>query len=136
MKWLIVVGGAVAAVGLFLLATASADTTLFARHYPLLLGLNAALAALLAALVGTQLVILRFRSKRGRSANSSGIGAAQLAANARRNQVRRIHQFIQWLTGERGCGGASQFPTPASIGSFFFCFRKMSRDVSAAGLPH
>ena len=61
MKWLVIVGGAVAAVGLFLLATASADTTLFARHYPLLLGLNAALAALLAALVAIQLVLLARR---------------------------------------------------------------------------
>jgi two-component system, NtrC family, nitrogen regulation sensor histidine kinase NtrY len=63
MKWLIIIGGAVAAVGLFLLATASADTALFARHYPLLLGLNAALAALLAALVGTQLVLLARRHR-------------------------------------------------------------------------
>jgi nitrogen fixation/metabolism regulation signal transduction histidine kinase len=65
MKWLVLIGGAVAAVGLFLLATASADTTLFARHYPLLLGLNAALAALLAALVGIQLVVLarRYRAR-------------------------------------------------------------------------
>ena len=51
MKLLLLIGGALAAVRLFLLATASGDTTLFARHYPLLLGLNAALAALLAALV-------------------------------------------------------------------------------------
>jgi nitrogen fixation/metabolism regulation signal transduction histidine kinase len=63
MKWLVLIGGAVAAVGLFLLATASADTTLFARHYPLLLGLNAALAALLAALVGIQLVLLARRHR-------------------------------------------------------------------------
>ncbi len=61
MKWLVIIGGAVAAVGLFLLATASADTTLLARHYPLLLGLNAALAALLAALVAAQLVLLARR---------------------------------------------------------------------------
>ncbi|MGH8725159.1 MAG: ATP-binding protein [Burkholderiales bacterium] len=61
MKWLVLIGGAVAAVGLFLLATASADTTMFARHYPLLLGLNAALAALLAALVAIQLVMLARR---------------------------------------------------------------------------
>ena len=61
MKWLVIVGGVVAAVGLFLLATASADTTLFAHQYPLLLGLNAALAALLAALVVAQLVILTRR---------------------------------------------------------------------------
>jgi hypothetical protein len=51
MKWLLIVGGGVAAVGLFLLASASADTTLLARHYPLLLGVNAALAVLLAVLV-------------------------------------------------------------------------------------
>jgi len=61
MKWLVIIGGAVAAVGLFMLATASADTTLFARHYPLLLALNAALAALLAALVVIQLVMLARR---------------------------------------------------------------------------
>jgi nitrogen fixation/metabolism regulation signal transduction histidine kinase len=61
MKWLVLIGGVVAAVGLLLLATASADTTLFAQHYPLLLGINAALAALLAALVVAQLVILARR---------------------------------------------------------------------------
>ena len=63
MKWVVIVGGAVAAVGLFLLATASADTAIFARHYPLLLGLNAALAALLAALVAAQLVMLARRHR-------------------------------------------------------------------------
>ncbi len=65
MKLLLVVGGTVAAIGLFLLATASADTTLFARHYPLLLVLNAALATLLAALVAYQLIVLarRYRAR-------------------------------------------------------------------------
>jgi nitrogen fixation/metabolism regulation signal transduction histidine kinase len=63
MKWLLIIGGAVAAVGLFLLATASGDTAMFARHYPLLLGLNAALAALLAALVIAQLVMLARRHR-------------------------------------------------------------------------
>jgi len=63
MKWLVIIGGAVAAVGLFLLATASGDTALFARHYPLLLGLNAALAGLLAALVAYQLVMLARRHR-------------------------------------------------------------------------
>ncbi|HTG95942.1 MAG TPA: HAMP domain-containing protein, partial [Burkholderiales bacterium] len=63
MRWLVLIGGAVAAVGLFLLATASGDTAIFARHYPLLLGLNAALAALLAALVIAQLMILARRHR-------------------------------------------------------------------------
>jgi nitrogen fixation/metabolism regulation signal transduction histidine kinase len=65
MKLLLVIGGTVAAIGLFLLATASADTTLFARHYPLLLLLNAALAALLAGLVAYQLIVLvrRYRAR-------------------------------------------------------------------------
>ena len=48
MKLLLIIGGTVAALGLFLLATASGDTGLPEHHYPLLLGLNAALAALLA----------------------------------------------------------------------------------------
>src|SRR5258708_38504169 len=65
MKALLIIGGAVAAAGIFLLATASADTTLFARHYPLLLGLNAALAGLLAALVAYQLIAMvrRYRAR-------------------------------------------------------------------------
>ena len=55
MKLLILLCAALAGVLLFLLATASGNTTLFAQHYPLLLGLNAALAALLAALVAWQI---------------------------------------------------------------------------------
>ncbi|MGQ0544673.1 MAG: ATP-binding protein [Betaproteobacteria bacterium] len=65
MKLLLIVGGAVAAVGLFLLATASGDTSLFARHYPVILLLNAALAALLAGLVAFQLLAMarRYRAR-------------------------------------------------------------------------
>jgi nitrogen fixation/metabolism regulation signal transduction histidine kinase len=65
MKLLLIVGGVVAAVGLFLLATASGDTSLFARHYPLLLLLNAALAGLLAGLVAFQLLAMarRYRAR-------------------------------------------------------------------------
>jgi nitrogen fixation/metabolism regulation signal transduction histidine kinase len=65
MKQLLIVGGTVAAIGLFLLATASGDTALFAQQYPLLLALNAALAALLAGLVVYQLVAVarRYRAR-------------------------------------------------------------------------
>jgi nitrogen fixation/metabolism regulation signal transduction histidine kinase len=55
MRLLVILGAALAGVLLFLLATASGNTTLFAQHYPLLLGLNAALAGLLAALVAWQI---------------------------------------------------------------------------------
>ncbi len=58
MRALLIVGAALAGVLLFLLATASANTTLFASHYPLLLALNAALAALLSGLVIYQLASL------------------------------------------------------------------------------
>ena len=58
MSVLLIAGTALAGVLLFLLATASANTSLFAAHYPLLLILNAALAMLLAALVAWQLVLL------------------------------------------------------------------------------
>jgi len=65
VRLLLLIGAALAGVLLFLLATASANTALFARHYSLLLGLNAALAALLAALVVWQLVLLvrRYRQR-------------------------------------------------------------------------
>ncbi len=55
MRLLILLGAALAGVLLFLLATASGNTSVFADHYPLLLGLNAGLAALLAALVAWQI---------------------------------------------------------------------------------
>jgi two-component system, NtrC family, nitrogen regulation sensor histidine kinase NtrY len=66
MRTLLIVGAALAGVLLFLLATASAaDSTLLARHYPLLLGLNAALAGALAALVGYQIaaIVRRYRAR-------------------------------------------------------------------------
>ena len=65
MKFVVIVGGAVAALGLFLLATASGDTALLERQYPLLLALNAALATLLAGLVAYQLVSMarRYRAR-------------------------------------------------------------------------
>src|SRR5260221_3857117 len=55
MRLLILLGAALAGVLLFLLATGSGNPTMFAEHYPLLLGLNAVLAALLAALVAWQI---------------------------------------------------------------------------------
>jgi nitrogen fixation/metabolism regulation signal transduction histidine kinase len=65
MKLLLIIGSAVAAVGLFLLATASSDTTFFAQQYPLLLALNAVLAALLAGVVSYQLLAMarRYRAR-------------------------------------------------------------------------
>ena len=53
------------AVGLFLLATASANTALFAEYYRGLLIVNGTIAALLAVLVIRQLVMLRRRLKTG-----------------------------------------------------------------------
>ncbi len=65
MRTLLIVGSALAGVLLFLLASASANTTLFARQYPLLVVLNAALAGLLALLVLWQLFRLwrRYRAR-------------------------------------------------------------------------
>ena len=59
LRYLLVLFVALAAVTLFLLATATANTTLFAERYPFLLALNGAVALGLAALVGYQLYILR-----------------------------------------------------------------------------
>jgi nitrogen fixation/metabolism regulation signal transduction histidine kinase len=65
MKLLLIIGGGIAAVGLFLLATASGETTLLGRHYSLLFGLNAVLATLLAVLLAYQLTALvrRYRAR-------------------------------------------------------------------------
>ena len=59
LRYVLVACMALAAVTLFLLATAAANTALFAERYPLLLALNGGIALVLAALVGYQLYILR-----------------------------------------------------------------------------
>jgi len=58
MKYLLICSVALGAILLFLLAAASGNTALFSRHYALLLGMNAALAAALLALIGYQLWVL------------------------------------------------------------------------------
>ncbi len=55
IRWLLLVFACLAAISMFLLATASANTELFARRYDLLLVLNGALVVLLMLLVGVQL---------------------------------------------------------------------------------
>ncbi len=59
MKIALAVIAVLGAILLFLLATASANTELFASHYPLLLGVNAVAALALLVLVGIQLRALR-----------------------------------------------------------------------------
>lgn len=54
MKYLVIAAASFGAILLFLLASASANTALFARHYPWLLGLNAVVALSLLALVAWQ----------------------------------------------------------------------------------
>src|SRR5262249_32958802 len=65
MTYVVVASAALGGVLLFLLAGASGNTSLFAPHYPLLLILNAVIAAALVGLVGYQLLSLR-RALRGR----------------------------------------------------------------------
>src|SRR5258705_4687099 len=65
VKYLLIVCTVVGAVTLYLLATASANTALFAEHYPLLLELNSGLAVCLALLLGYQLYTLRQKLKAG-----------------------------------------------------------------------
>ena len=54
MKYLVIAAASFGAILLFLLASASANTALFARHYSWLLGLNAVVALSLLGLVGWQ----------------------------------------------------------------------------------
>ena len=59
MKYFLILCLGLGAVLLFLLSTASANTALFARHYPLLLALNGMVALCLLGLVIYQLSVLR-----------------------------------------------------------------------------
>ena len=66
LRYLLVVGGAVVSILLFLLATASDNSGFFDRYYSWLLGLNAAVAVSLLMLVGVSLTRLYVRYKRGK----------------------------------------------------------------------
>lgn len=59
MKYFLILCLGLGAVLLFLLSTASANTALFAEHYPLLLALNGVIALCLLGLVVYQLLVLR-----------------------------------------------------------------------------
>jgi nitrogen fixation/metabolism regulation signal transduction histidine kinase len=65
VRWLLLVIACLAAISMFLLATAASNTELFASRYRLLLAVNGALVALLMLLVGYQLWILRRNLRRG-----------------------------------------------------------------------
>src|SRR6266487_1187899 len=58
MTYVLIASAALGGILLFLLAAATANSPLFAEHYPLLLGLNAAIALALLGLVVYQLTIL------------------------------------------------------------------------------
>jgi PAS domain S-box-containing protein len=64
-KYLLVLCVGLGCVAVFLLATASASTTVFAEHYTLLLLLNGGVAVTLAALVVYQLITLRRKLRAG-----------------------------------------------------------------------
>lgn len=65
LRYLLVVGGAVAGILMFVLASASENTDFFERHYPWLLGMNLVVAVTLLGLVVLLLIRLvhQFRSR-------------------------------------------------------------------------
>jgi len=65
MRWVLLVLACLAAISMFLLATASANTELFARRYDLLLMVNGGLVVVLMLLVGYQLWRLSRNLKAG-----------------------------------------------------------------------
>lgn len=66
LRYVLVVGGAVVSILLFLLASASDNSDTFDRHYPWLLGLNALVAIALLGLVVLLLARLAKRYRRGK----------------------------------------------------------------------
>jgi len=66
VRWLLLIGACLGVISLFLLATASSNTTLFAGSYNVLVVLNGTMVGLLMVLVGYQLLRLRRNLRRGR----------------------------------------------------------------------
>jgi nitrogen fixation/metabolism regulation signal transduction histidine kinase len=65
LRWILLVLGSLAAIALFLLATATANTELFAGNYDALVILNGVMVGLLMLVVGWQLARLRRNLKAG-----------------------------------------------------------------------
>ena len=65
LRWLLLAAACLSAIGLFLLATATENTELFARGYDTLVVLNLAMVGLLMLIVAWQLWQLRRNYKRG-----------------------------------------------------------------------
>src|SRR5690606_8892886 len=65
IRYLLVVGGSIAGILLFLLASAADNSAFFERHYPLLLGLNLLMAGALLVLVSLLLTRLCRRYRAG-----------------------------------------------------------------------
>jgi nitrogen fixation/metabolism regulation signal transduction histidine kinase len=65
VRYVLILCVGLGAVALFLLATASVNTALFAEQYPLLLSLNGAVALMLVALIVYQLLTLRKKLRAG-----------------------------------------------------------------------
>ena len=80
LRWLLLAAACLAAIGLFLLATATENTELFARGYDTLVVLNFAVVGLLMLIVAWQLWQLRRNLKRGVAALCIGGGEATAIA--------------------------------------------------------
>ncbi len=65
LRWVMLAAACLAAIGLFVLATATSNTAFFAQHYDELLVLNGVMVALLMVIVGWQLWQLRRNLKAG-----------------------------------------------------------------------
>jgi nitrogen fixation/metabolism regulation signal transduction histidine kinase len=65
VRYVLILCVSLGAIALFLLATASANTALFAEQFPLLVALNGAVAAILTGLVAYQLTLLRRKRSAG-----------------------------------------------------------------------
>ncbi|HYT96339.1 MAG TPA: PAS domain-containing sensor histidine kinase, partial [Casimicrobiaceae bacterium] len=65
VRWVVLVLACLSGIALFLLATATANTALFAGNYDALVVLNAVLVALLMLVVGWQVMRLRRNLKAG-----------------------------------------------------------------------
>ena len=98
MKYLLISSAALGAILLFLLATASGNTAALRGHYALLLGLNAALAAALLALVGYQLVRCSAPAARARVRLASDAALAGDVRVARRRAGALVYAVsVQFL---------------------------------------
>ena len=126
LRWLLLIGTCLGVISLFLLATATANTQLFAGSYDVLLVLNGTMVVLLMALVGYQLWRLRRRLKQSNLVGPAGYVSMEdgcVGGFVQRGSAAAGEELSVIEMGGEGAASDHTRATEASVRGFWKAYR-------------